>query len=140
MGTVSDITDHSWDKFDSDYEGDFDDLTFEFNSDEFHFKGDLDAFTDEFADDLAKDVTVYAVDTISAWFYIAGIVSIIGGILGIIGGIIVRKKNVTAGVLLIIAAVASCLTIIGFVSAILLVLAAVFAFIPEKPSSPPIPA
>lgn len=79
--------------------------------------------------DSAVDVGIGAV---TAWLYVAGILSIVGGVLGIIGGAIVKKKNIVSGVLLIIAAVLSCFTVIGIISGVVLALAAVFAFIKDK--------
>ena len=60
-----------------------------------------------------------------------GVAGLIGGGLGIAGGIIVRKRNVAAGVMLIVAALLCVMAF--FISTICLILAAIFAFIKEKP-------
>lgn len=61
-------------------------------------------------------------------YLVLGILSIVAGALGLTGGIIVKKKNVTAGILLIISAVLT--------FSIPLILAAIFALVKEKESTP----
>lgn len=56
-------------------------------------------------------------------FLVIGICMVVGGILGFIGGLIVRRKNIAAGVLMIIAAVLG----INLFSVVLFILGAVFA-------------
>lgn len=58
------------------------------------------------------------------------------GILGLIGGIIVRNKNVAAGVIMIIAAVLSIFAYFNLIAIILFILGAIFAFMREKPVNP----
>ncbi len=89
--------------------------------------------------DAFDEVYNAAVGATTTWLYVAGILSIIGGILGIVGGALAKKKNVLAGILLVVAAIASLFTALGFIATILFVLAAVFAFIPEK-SAPAVAA
>ena len=72
--------------------------------------------------------------------YIFGILGIIGGVLGIIGGAISKKKNILAGIFLIIAAVTGFLVAFGFLASILFIIAAIFAFIPAKPAAPAVAA
>ncbi len=84
-------------------------------------------------------------------FLATGICSAVAGILGLTGGIIVRKKHVAAGVMMIVAAVLSLFGFLNVLSMILLILGGVFALIrdprndmipyPAYPStSPPYPS
>ncbi len=66
-------------------------------------------------------------------FITFGVLSAIGGAMGLIAGIIVKKSNVAAGVLMIISAVICLIVFFNFVSMILFILGAVFAFVKEKP-------
>ncbi len=59
------------------------------------------------------------------------ICSVVSGALGITAGVMVYKKRIAAGVMLIVAAGASCY--FNFVAMICLLLAAIFAFVKEKP-------
>ncbi len=77
------------------------------------------------SDDMA--LTVF--HSMGIIFLIAGSVSLAGGVLGIVGGSIVKKKNVPAGVLLIIAAV--------LCASVLFTLAAIFALVHDKKNPPP---
>jgi len=56
-----------------------------------------------------------------------GIASVIAGALGLIGGIIVKKNNVAAGVIMLIAAGLSVLVFFNVVSMILFILGGIFA-------------
>lgn len=76
---------------------------------------------------------------------IAGIVVIIFGllkaacgVLGLIGGTMVKKNNVTAGVLMIVAAGVSLVITGGFFSMVLFTLGGIFALVKEKPPVAPI--
>lgn len=68
----------------------------------------------------------------ASWFYIAGGASIVGAILGIIGGAMAKKKNILAGILLIVAAIPSLFTGLGVIASILFVIGGILAFIPQK--------
>ena len=83
----------------------------------FDYYDSLDGFYNSFTSTM---FTVYLV---------LGILTIAAGALGLTGGIIVKKKNVTAGILLIIGAVLT--------FSIPLILAAIFALVKEKE---PVPA
>ena len=77
------------------------------------------------------------------YLIIGAIGLIIAGILGIVGTVITRKKqSVAAGVLLIIAAVLSIISLWGIIATALLVPAGVLAFIKDKNKEaiPPAPA
>jgi len=60
------------------------------------------------------------------------ICSFVAGALGITGGVLVRKKNIVSGILFIIAA-GTCVGCFNIPSMICLILAAIFAFVKEKP-------
>ncbi len=62
------------------------------------------------------------------FYTILGIAAMAGGAVGLAGGIMVKKKNVTGGVLLIVGA--------AITFRITLILAAIFAFVKEKPKAP----
>ncbi len=65
-------------------------------------------------------------------FIVFGIVCTLSGVLGLIGGIIVKKHNIAAGVMMIVAAVMS-------ISFILFLLGGIFALMKEKPQYAPQP-
>ena len=58
------------------------------------------------------------------------------GVPGLVGGIIVKRKNVAAGVLMIVSAALSIFAYFNFISIILFVLGAIFALIKEQPVNP----
>ncbi|MBN1892511.1 MAG: DUF4064 domain-containing protein [Clostridiales bacterium] len=60
-------------------------------------------------------------------FVIWGIVSVIAAALGLIGGIIVKKKNVASGVMMIVAAVLSIFAYFNLISMTLFIIGGVFA-------------
>ena len=73
-------------------------------------------------------------------FLVTGICSAIAGILGLVGGIIVNRKNVTAGVMMIIAAAFSVFGFFNLVSIILFIVGGVFALRREPQNAvPPYP-
>lgn len=80
------------------------------------------------SDNMAQGI----INRIGIFFLAGGTISFITGILGIVGGAIVRKKNVTAGVLMIIAAVLG--------ASVLFTLGAIFALIPDKKAKPALEA
>ena len=65
------------------------------------------------------------------------IISLIGGVLGLIGGIVIKSKPVLSGVFLIIGAIFTAAYCVTF---ILMVIAAIFAFIKQQPPVTPAPA
>lgn len=65
---------------------------------------------------------------------IFGVFKIACGVIGLVGGIIVPKKNVTAGVLMIVAAAVSLLLAAGWITTILFTLGGIFALVKEKPN------
>lgn len=72
-------------------------------------------------------------DSFFVIFYVYAVIGVIGGLFGIAGGILVKKKRILAGIFLSIGAVTSFFGSFGFISGIMLILAAVFAFINEQP-------
>ena len=68
-------------------------------------------------------------------------VAAVGGILGLIGGCLVDRKRILAGVFMAISGATNFLSSTGFIAAIMLILGAVFAFLPDKngtaPGTPP---
>lgn len=78
------------------------------------------------------------------WIWIAAILSLVGAVLAIIGGAVVKKKNVLAGIFMIIAAVLCLFTGLGFIATIVLILSAIFAFVKDnsqpQPAPPAVPA
>lgn len=77
------------------------------------------------------DITMYDPSISLA---IVGIVGIIVSALGIVGGALVKKHRITAGIMLSVAAFVSFISIIGIMTGILFTIAAVFAFIQERPT------
>jgi hypothetical protein len=77
-------------------------------------------------------------DTWGIVMIVCGAAQAICGVLGLVSGLTVKKKNITAGVLMIIAAVVS-LLITGWLAMILFTLGGVFALVKEKPPVPPLP-
>jgi hypothetical protein len=68
---------------------------------------------------------------------VIGILQIVCAVLGLVGGLTVYKKNVTAGVLMIVSAGIS-LLITGWLSMILFTLGGIFALVKEKPPVAPL--
>ncbi len=66
-------------------------------------------------------------------FAIWGGIVLIGGVLGIVGGAMVRRRHILSGVLMIVAAVFSFISMIGFLTGIILLIAGIFAFINDTP-------
>lgn len=65
---------------------------------------------------------------------IIGIVGIIVSALGIVGGALVTKHRLASGIMLSVAALVSYISIVGILTGILFTIAAVFAFIQERPN------
>lgn len=87
-------------------------------------------------DDMSGEMVGFATSTAfgiaSSYLWIAGVLSIIGAALGIVGGAIVMKKNVIAGVLMLVAAVPSFFTGIGFIASVIFIVGGVLALVPVK--------
>ena len=73
-------------------------------------------------------------------FIIFGVLSFIAAALGLIGGIIVKKKNVASGVMMIVAAVLSILAYFNVVSMILFLIGGILALMKEPQKVPPVPS
>jgi hypothetical protein len=108
--------------------------------------GDLDQqFEDailEGVEDSGVDVDVdlsgldgaanFVTGTFSAWAYIAGGLSIVGAVLGIIGAVKVKKSNVAAGILMLVAAIPSFFTGIGFIASIVFIIGGILSLASGK--------
>lgn len=70
---------------------------------------------------------------------VIGVLNAVGGVLGLVGGLMVDKKNVTAGVLMIVSAGLSLLLSGNWLTMILCTLGGIFALVKEKPPVPPLP-
>lgn len=68
-----------------------------------------------------------------------GVLNVVGGVLGLVGGLMVNKKNVTAGVLMIVSAGLSLLLTGNWLTMILCTLGGIFALVKEKPPVPQLP-
>ena len=77
-------------------------------------------------------------DTWGVVLIVCGASQVICGVLGLVGGLMVKKKNITAGVLMIISAGVS-LLITGWLAVILFTLGGIFALVKEKQPVPPLP-
>ncbi len=92
--------------------------------DVFAFDGLNDFFDDFYYETLITDRAV-----MGTVFMVLGVCTAIAGVLGLVGGLIVKKKNVAAGVLMIIAAV---LSFFNIISMVLFVLGGVFALMRDR--------
>ncbi len=77
-------------------------------------------------------------DTWGVVLIVCGTSQVICGVLGLVGGLMVKNKNITAGVLMIISAGVS-LLITGWLAVILFTLGGIFALVKEKQPVPPLP-
>ena len=116
--------------YDFDFNSDFDsDLNFgsfnnldDLNFDNYDFDDELDNDFYESAENMGRAVA-------GTVFLVFGILTAIAGVLGLVGGLIVKKKNVAAGVLMIIAAV---LSLFNIISMALFILGAVFSLMRDR--------
>ncbi len=84
--------------------------------------------SDAFDDVMPKSQYVKETSLAGGVFLVFGIAAVAAGVLGLVGGIIVKKKNVAAGVMMIIAAVVSLFTFFNVASMTLFIIGAVMAF------------
>ena len=84
---------------------------------------------------LPGQIIYWAFSTGGIIVLFGGIVSTIGGIVGLIGGCIVKRKNVAAGVMMIVAAVLCFIGLFNVVSMLMFVLGGIFALVRERPKS-----
>ncbi len=92
---------------------------------------DFEGFDDVYNASVGAGITM---------IYVVGIISIVGAVLGIVGGAMVKKKNVVAGVLMLVAAVPSFFTGLGILASILFIIGGILALIPDKQAAPPVQA
>ncbi len=65
-------------------------------------------------------------------FIVMGSILFVSAILGIVGGIFVKKKNVLAGIFMLVGAAISIFTLWGFMASLLLLLGGIFALVKER--------
>lgn len=85
----------------------------------------------------------WTADIMGVMLIIFGVLKVVCGVLGLIGGLKVNKNNVTAGVLMIVAAGVSLIMTGGWIATILFTLGGIFALVRERqpvapPSLPPV--
>lgn len=95
--------------------------------DNLHLDFDFDDYASD--NDVYRDAQEMGFAIASTVVLIFGVCTGIAGVLGLIGGCIVKKKNVTAGVLMIIAAV---LSLFNIISLALFILGAVFSLMRDR--------
>jgi hypothetical protein len=109
------------------YMDDFNDALEQYDDGDFDFNYDYDFNYDE-----DWDSAVAVANGAATYFYIAGAFGIIGGILGIIGGAIVKKKNVLAGVFMIVGCVLASLSGWGLFGGIPLLVGGILGLVKDK--------
>ena len=113
-----------------DYDYDFDtDLNLDSldNLDDLDFNVDFDDYA---SDSIAyRDAEEMGLAFAGTFVLVFGILTGIAGVLGLVGGLIVKKKNVAAGVMMIIAAV---LSFFNIISMALFILGAVFSLMRDR--------
>lgn len=82
----------------------------------------------------ASNVVSAAAGAAAGTLWLIGIASIVGAVLGIVGGVFARKKNILAGIFMVVAAIPSIFTGLGLIASVLFVVGGILAFIPEKTS------
>lgn len=104
-----------------------------FEDGDWTFEGDeVTIELEDMSGEMVGFTTSTAFGIASSYLWIAGILSIIGAAFGIVGGGIVLKKNVLAGVFMLVAAVPSFFTGIGFIASIIFIVGGVLALLPVK--------
>lgn len=101
------------------------------------FNDALEEFSDGYYDfdfdyDYSWDIATQAARGYVTYMYIVGPLGIIGGILGIVGGAIVKKKNILAGVFMIVGCLLSSLSGWGLFGGIPLLVGGILALIKDK--------
>ena len=69
-----------------------------------------------------------------------GVILILCGMAGIVGGIIVKKQNIAAGIVMLVASIPALVTVLGILPGLLLLTGGIFALVKEKEPSVPIQA
>lgn len=103
---------------------------------------EFSSWDDDFKQDLISETQDVAKNVAGTMFLVPGIIAAVAGIMGLVGGIIVKRKNVATGVLMIIAAVLSLFSFFNIVSMVLFILGGVFALMRERQNpvyAPPYP-
>ena len=89
----------------------------------------LTSLTDSGFDSFSASAFESIISTEVTLFTVFGICTIAAGVIGLVGGLIVKRKNIAGGVLLIIAAV---LSLCNMISMVLFILGGVFALKQER--------
>ncbi len=77
-----------------------------------------------------------AIGTGITMIYVVGILSIVGAVLGIVGGAMVKKNNIVAGILMLVAAVPSFFTGLGIIASIVFIIGGILALVSGKTAAP----
>ncbi len=94
---------------------------------------ELENAISESVDGLDVDVDLsVAADAVSVWAYVWCGLSVVGAVLGIVGAVNVKKSNIAAGVLMLVAAVPSFFTGLGFIASILFIIGGILALVSGK--------
>lgn len=109
----------------------------DYSSDKWNNLADsLDNYDSGYAETLVpeimEDMPGVVQSAVSAVFIFPAICAAIAGVLGLVGGIIVKKRNVAAGVLMIISAVLSLFSFFNVISMALFIVGAVFALMRDR--------
>lgn len=125
MNTVPSIIDDALEysdgfNFDSD-DFNFDNGEFNFDNGEFSFDGSFDGYG------AVQGIVVTGLIFVC-------VISIIGGVLGIVGGVLAKKKNVVAGVLMLVGCVLAGFSGWGIFCSIALLVGGILALVKEKPA------
>ncbi len=118
------------DEFSNDYMEEFDDMM-EGYSDEFSFDYDGGDYTFDYDVDLG-DYASGAINGLATYMYVAGALGLVGAVMGIVGGALAKKKNVVAGILMIVACVLAGLSGWGIFASICLLIGGILALVKDK--------
>ena len=91
-----------------------------------------------FDEETTKEFFENVTDRVGFLSIIAGWALFVSATLGIVGGILAKKKNVLAGILMIVGALLSIFTLVGILPGLLLIAGGILAIIkdPKKPAPP----
>ena len=103
-----------------------------------YLSGAIAMGSSDFLPDSAASFDVRIILTSIIWVF--ALILVTCTVLGIAGAAKARTKGMTAGILLVIAAVLCAVTIYGFLAAVFYLLAGIFAFVSDKHSLIPAPA
>lgn len=108
-----------------------------FDSDLFDELEAYEEFEDAVDMDLAEETMDFAFNIGGSFLWIYAALLVISAVAGIVGGIIVKKKNVAAGVVMLVGGVLTLITIWGILSGLLLIAAGILALVKDKNAGEP---